>query len=194
MAAGRGRLNSLDLVPEEGQEDIRWAFAELNRRQRTQADILFELNDRLTAKGLEEFTISKSAFGRRSVASARAASRLKLQRDIFAGIADHLTPENIDQGNVALGEFIKALIGEIVSEMEGELSPKDAMELARAFQAVVSAQKLSQERKTKADKDMAARVGEAAKEAGKIARKAGLSAETVDALKAQILGIKKEAA
>ncbi len=32
MASARGRLSSLDLVPEEGQEDIRWAFSELNKR------------------------------------------------------------------------------------------------------------------------------------------------------------------
>ncbi len=194
MAKGRGRLSSLDVIPEEGQEDIRWAYAELNKRERTAADILFELNDRLTARGLEEFTISKSAFGRKSVAIARAADRIKTSRAIFAGIADQLTPENMDQGNVALGEFIKALIGEIISEHDGDISPKGVMELAGAFRAVVSAQKLSHDRKMKAGKEIAARVDEAAKEAGRIARKAGLYAETVDALKAQILGIRKEPA
>jgi hypothetical protein len=194
MATGRGRLSSLDLVPEEGQEDIRWAYAELNKRVRTAADILFELNDRLTARGLEEFTISKSAFGRKSVAIARAADRIKTSRAIFAGIADHLTPENIDQGNVALGEYIKALIGEIVSEAEsGGLSADEAMKLSRGFQAVVSAQKLSHDRKTKAEKDLASRVEKTADAVGDVARKAGLTAATVETLKAQILGIRKEA-
>ncbi len=190
MASGRGRLSSLDLVPEEGQEEIRWAFAQLNKRERTAADILFELNDRLTARGLEDFTISKSAFGRKSLAIARAASRIKLQRDIFAGIADDLTPENIDKGNIAIAEFIKALIGEIVSEMEGEISPKGVMELARAFQSVVAAQGQSHKRKTTAEKDIAAKVAETAEAVGKVARKAGLTAATVDELKAQILGIR----
>ncbi len=193
MAKGRGRLSSLDVIPEEGQEDIRWAYAELNKRERTAADILVELNGRLVDKGLADFIISKSAFNRRSVAIARAGERIKMSRAIFSGIADHLTPENIDQGNVALGEFIKALIAELVSESEGDLSPKEVMELARGFGAVVLAQKVSHDRKSKAGKEIAARVDEAAKEAGKIARKAGLSAETVDALKAQILGIRKEA-
>lgn len=194
MAAGRGRLSSLDLVPDEGQEEIRWAYSELNKRERTQADILFELNDRLTARGLEDHTVSKSAFNRRSVAIARASSRIKLQRDIFAGIADGLTPENIARGDLALAEFIKALIGEIVSEMEGDLTPKGAMELARAFQAVVGAQKTSHDRKTAAEKDLASRVASTAEEVGKVARKAGLTAQTVDELKEKILGIKKEAA
>lgn len=185
----RGRLSSLDLVPEEGQEDIRWAYAELNKRERTAADILNELNRRLVDKGLSDYLISKSAFNRRSVAIARAQNRIKMSRDIFSGIADHLTPENIDQANVALGEFIKGLISEIVSEAEGAgLSADDAMKLSRGFLAVVTAQKLSHDRKQASNREMA----DIANDAGKVARKAGLSAETIDALKAQILGIRKD--
>lgn len=29
---GRGRLSSLDLIPDEGRDDILWALEELNRR------------------------------------------------------------------------------------------------------------------------------------------------------------------
>ena len=192
--AGRGRLSSLDLVPEEGQDDIRWAYGELNKRARTAADILFELNDRLAAKGLEEFTVSKSAFGRKSVAIARAGARIAEQRAIFSGIAEHLTPEGMDQGNVALGEFIKTLIAEIISQAEdGGLSADEAMKLAKGFQSAVSAQNLSLARRGKAESALKARVEQAADAAGEVARKAGLSAETVEALKAEILGVRRAA-
>ena len=50
---GRGRLSSMDLIPEEGQDDIVWAVAELNKRQRSAKEILFDLNDRLAAKGID---------------------------------------------------------------------------------------------------------------------------------------------
>lgn len=190
MATGRGRLSSLDLVPEEGQEDVRWAYEQLNKRERTAADILFELNDRLTARGLEEFTISKSAFNRKSVAIARAADRIKMSRDIFAGIADQLTPENIDKGNIALAEFIKSLIAEIISQAEdGGLSADEAMKLARGFQAVVLAQKQSTDRRSKAEKDEAARVEKTADALGVAAKEAGLSAETIARLRRDFLGI-----
>jgi hypothetical protein len=191
MAKGRGRLSSLDLIPEEGQEDIRWAYAELNKRERTAADILEELNGRLVDKGLAEYIISKSAFNRRSVAIARAGERIKMSRAIFSGIADHLTPENIDQGNIALGEFIKALIAELVSEAEGELSPKEVMELARGFGAVVLAQKVSHDRKSKGEKDLAAKAEKTADAVAKVAREAGLSADQVAKIRRDVLGVRK---
>lgn len=175
---------------EEGQDDIRWALGQLNERQRTAADILFELNDRLTGKGLGEFKISKSAFNRKSVAIARAASRIKMSRDIFAGIADQLTPENIDKGNIALAEFIKSLIAEIISQAEdGGLSADEAMKLARGFQAVVLAQKQSTDRRSKAEKDEAARVEKTADALGVAAKEAGLSAETIARLRRDFLGM-----
>lgn len=190
MATGRGRLSSLDLVPEEGQEDVRWAYEQLNQRDTSAADILFQLNDRLTGKGLGEFKISKSAFNRKSVAIARAASRIKMSRDIFAGIADQLTPENIDKGNIALAEFIKSLIAEIISQAEdGGLSADEAMKLARGFQAVVLAQKQSTDRRSKAEKDEAARVEKTADALDVAAKEAGLSAETIARLRRDFLGM-----
>ena len=80
MAEGRGRLSSIDLLPEEAQDDILWALGELNQRQRTQADILFELNDRLEAKGFE--AISKSAFNRNSTKLAARSRRIAERQQI----------------------------------------------------------------------------------------------------------------
>jgi hypothetical protein len=191
MASARGRLSSLDLVPEEGQEDIRWAFSELNKRERSQKEILDELNGRLVDKGLTGYIISKSAFNRASVAAHRASQRLQMQRDIFSGLAPHLTPEKIDEGNIALAEFIKALIGEIISEAEGAgLSADEAMKLSRGFLAVVTAQKLSHDRKTKAEKDLATKTEKAADAVAKVAREAGLSADQVAKIRRDVLGVR----
>jgi hypothetical protein len=195
--AGRGRLSSLDLVPEEGQEDIRWAYAQLNECRRTATDILFELNDRLEAKGLGDYTISKSAFNRRSMKISRANDRMAMSRAMFEGIADHLTPDNIDKSNVALGEFIKTLISEILSEQE-EMSAKEAMELSRAFQSVVAAQKTSSARRTqleaeieaKTKAELEAKTKEAAEAIGAVAREAGLSAERVAQIRRDVLGVR----
>lgn len=51
--AERRRLSSIDMLPEEAADDIVWATQQLAQRTRTQQDILFELNDRLEAKGIE---------------------------------------------------------------------------------------------------------------------------------------------
>lgn len=186
----RGRLSSLDLMPEAGQDDIVWAMGELNQRTRTQADILAELNDRLEAKGLDG--ISKSAFNRKAVSVARAGQRMAESRAIFAGIADYLTPEKIDDGNVALGEFIKTLIAEIVSANE-TLTPKAAMEVSRAFQSVVAAQNVSFIRRSRAKADEEAQAKKTADAVAKVATEAGLSAERVAQLRRDFLGVRPKA-
>ena len=191
----RGRLSSLDLVPEAGQDDIVWAMGELNQRKRTQSDILDELNGRLVDKGLD--LISKSAFNRKAVAVAKAGWRMAESRAIFAGIAEYLTPESIDDSNIALGEFIKTLIAEIVSQHDG-LGAKEAKELSQAFQAVSTGQKLSFERRVKSKKEERDEAQAAARQTAdavaKVATEAGLSAERVAQLRREFLGVRPKPA
>lgn len=142
MAEKRGQLSSLDLLPEEAQDDLVWAIGELNKRRRTQADILFEFNDRLAVKGLGP--ISKSAFGRASVRMASRASKIEERRRVYASIADKLTPEEVAKNDLVLGEFIKTLIDEL-SDSEG-MTAKGAKDLALAYRAAVSGQKVSLDR------------------------------------------------
>lgn len=183
---GRGRLSSIDLIPEEGQDDVVWAMDELNRRSRTQADILFELNDRLQAKGLAP--ISKSAFNRRAVRSYSAAARIAEQRALFSGIADKFTPESMDEGNIVLGELIKVLITEIITAGAGKISPKGAMELASGYKAAIEGQKKSSEHRAKQVREFEEKAGKAI---AAVAKSQGLSAQTVARLKAEILGVEK---
>lgn len=182
--AGRGRLSSLDLIPDEGRDDVMWALEELNRRERTQADILFELNDRLAVKGIDP--ISKSAFNRTAVRTAAASRRIAEARAVFAGIAPQFTPESIDENSIVLGEVIKTLIMELIDEPRQ--TPKGAMELARAFLATIQAQRLSSDRRQRLEAELASRAGAAV---DRVAEARGLTAETVDAIKAQILGVAK---
>lgn len=151
MAAGRegrGWLSSIEQLPEEAREDIVWAAEQLNARQRKQADILFELNDRLSMKGLGP--LSKSAFNRYSLKRSMAATRVAEMRDVFAGLADQFTPERIDEGNLLIGEFIKMLILELTQDGTGSRTPKEAMELARAYASAVQGQKAAAERRAAA--------------------------------------------
>lgn len=182
---GRGRLSSMDLVPEHARDDIVWALQELNKRARTQADILFELNDRLAVKGVDP--ISSSAFNRRAVRLAVAARRLEESRYLFAGLADQFTPDKIDQSNIGLGEVIKTLIFELTDPNEKQISTKGAMELARAYLATIQGQKISAERRLKLEADMKDR---AVKAIDKVAQEKGLSGDVVQRLKREFLGVR----
>lgn len=185
---GRGRLSSLDQLPEDAQDDVVWAVGQLNERKRTQADILFELNDRLRAKGVDE--VSKSAFNRASMKYAVAQARFTEMRRIFEGIAPHFTPERVDESGMVIGEFIKMLIFELAQSEGASIGAKGAMELARGHLAAIQAQNISSERRAKLEAKFKA---EAEKAVDKVAVAKGLTADTVEVLKATILGMRKDA-
>lgn len=147
MAGTKNRLSAMDMVPDEAQDDIVWAIGQLNLRQRSQADILFDLNDRLATKGVDP--ISSSAFNRKALKLRAVQIRLDEARHIFTGIADQFTPEKVDDNNIVLGEFIKMLVFELTQADAAERSPKEAMELARAYHDTVKGQAMSSSRREK---------------------------------------------
>ena len=169
---GRGRLSSLDMAPDEAQDDIFWAMGELNQRKRTQAEILTDLNARLADKGV---VISKSAFNRKAMRVAAAASRLAERRALFEGLAPQFTAERMDEANVVIGELIKTLITEMLDADAGSFTPKGAMELARAYKHTIEGQNISAEAKRRALDAASRKVGAAVE---KIAREKGITAET----------------
>jgi len=164
-------------------------MGELNQRRRTQADILFELNDRLKVKGVDP--ISKSAFNRRAVRVAAAASRLAERRALFEGLAPQFTADRMDEANVVIGELIKTLITEMLDADASSFTPKGAMELARAYKHTIEGQNISAEAKRRAFAAASQKVGEAVE---KVAAEKGISAETRQKIMEQLGVIRRDAA
>ncbi|MEP0407679.1 MAG: phage protein Gp27 family protein [Roseibium sp.] len=136
---GRGRLSSIDLLPPEADGAIQWAVEQLAERQRTQGDILFEFNDRLEAIGCER--ISSSSFNRYSTRRAATLRKLAETREIAAAVAETLGPERGDDVTVMIVQLLKETIHAAIEG--GGIGTKGVMELARALQSAVSAQRLS---------------------------------------------------
>lgn len=172
----RGRLDSLEMLPDEAQDDVVWAVSQLNERRRTTADILFELNDRLEVKGIDP--ISKSAFYRRSARLTKRAMQLEERRYIYAGIAEKLTPEEIGKADIVLGEFLKTLIDELLDN--AGIDTKGAMELARAYKETIVGQRHSAEHRRKAEEQAKENLEKAVDQVTQVVRKAGVSQETMD--------------
>lgn len=154
---GRGRLSSLDTLPEEAQDDLIWALGQLNERRRPQIDILHELNERLDVKGIDP--ISRSAFNRRAMRLARRTAQLEERRHVYAGIAERLTPEEVSKSDIVLGEFLKVLIDELLED--DQLTSKNVMELARAYKETVLAQRNSSAERRKAEEDAKKKINNA---------------------------------
>lgn len=184
MAKGRGRLSSIDMLQTEAADDVLWANQQLYVRERPIAEIFEEFNQRLAAKDIEP--ISRTAFYNRSLKVAAAQTRMREAREMFAGLASEFTAENVDENTVILGEYLKTLIQELAGDAAGIKTPKDAMELARAYQATVMAQKVSTDRRMKLQAEMASKTEVAVREVGK---QNGWSEATVDETLARILGV-----
>lgn len=184
---GRGRLSSLDLLPEEAQDDLVWACQQLAARQRTQADILFEFNDRLAVKGIEP--VSKSAFNRKAIRIAAATRRQRETREIFSALSGDIEPARIDEHSIVLGEFLKTLIFELLQPGAAEHDADSAMKLSRGFKEIMVGQKISADRRAAEEKRANDKAVQAIEAVGKAK---GLTMETVEAIKNNVLGIRKE--
>lgn len=180
---GRGRLSSIDLLPEEADEAVSWAFEQLRERERTQKDIHAEFNDRLAE--LDLGPISLSAFNRHSIRLAAMARRHQEARSIASTLVERLDPQDADQLTIAAAETIKMLVYEL---MEGDgITPKQTMELARALVAAESASQKPQARKREQRKAFEKEVDTALDRA---VTEGGLSAERKAELRRDLLGVR----
>lgn len=137
----RGRLSSIDQLPPEADADIQWATQLLLKKERTQADILFELNDRLSVIGVDP--ISSSAFNRFSTRKANLTRRLEESRAIAKAVSEAIGPEHADDMTVMLVQLLKQASLELMEH--GNLNSKAIMELSRSLSSLVSAQSKSGE-------------------------------------------------
>ena len=183
---GRGQLSSIDMLPEEAEEDVVWALEQLRERKLTQTTIREEFNARLIAKDIEP--ISKSAFNRYAVRKAIQFRKMDEVRRISAELVETLGTDAPDDVTVLVAEMIKAGMFQVLEERD--LGTKEIMELSRALQATVSAQRGSEEHRKQLERRVAQQLEEAADRAEVKMREAGLPAERIALLRREVLGVK----
>lgn len=172
---GRGRLSSIDMLPEEATPDIVWALEELRERRMPAKMILVEFNKRLADRGMP--AISKSAWNRYSVRKAIQFRKLDEVQRISGELVNSLGAESPDQVTVAVAEMIKLAAFELLEE--GELGSKGIAELSRALAATVSAQKQSAEHRRQLQAEVDARLKQAAAALNEAGAKIGVGKETL---------------
>lgn len=192
MAKGRGRLSSFDLLPREVDPLLAVAAAALADRDRTQTEIYAEFVaecEKLMAahRGELEFQIPAfSSFNRFSIRQARISRRLDQTREIVKVLAAKHDAQASDDLTILTGEMIKQAVLYMTGDGEDEIAAKDLKALAEALRHSQAAQNLSADRKAKITADLQKRMA-AAVDATAKAR--GLTAETTEAIKAEILGV-----
>lgn len=192
---GRGRLSSIDLLPREVDDIVAWAADELGNRDRTQFDIYQEFVQRCEERMAElrgelEFEIpGLRSFNRHALRLSRMSRMLDETREIASVLAAKFDPQKSDDMTVTTAETIKALVLYMINAAKGEIdlsASKNVMELASAFRSAQQAQGVSSDRRRKAEAEFKAKVQEAVTT---VAKAKGLSAETVEAIQAQVLGV-----
>jgi hypothetical protein len=196
---GRGRLSSIEQLPEEAGDIVVWASRELSKRERTQLDIYAEFKQRLIALqgelGLGFDIPAFSSFNRFSMRQAELGRRMEETRQISSALADRFDGVGNEDLTIMTIEAIKTLIFEIVSAGgEAGASPEDAMMMARAIQSLVSASKMSQAQRAVFQAELEARTDEAIDKASVVAREAGVSAEVIAQMRREFLGVRPKAA
>ncbi len=193
---GRGRLSTLETLPEWCEDARVKAFAALKERKLTQEEILRALNDDIRdaarAIGITEDIpqISRSAFNRLSVRLAEAGRRLAETGKIAEVLAPRLDQVGDNSLTLLVAETIKTLAFEMLGNA-GELAADgDTAEMlmmtSRALQAAEQAKRISSDMRKKIETELA---DKAKKAVDAVAKQKGLSADTVAAIKSQILGI-----
>lgn len=177
-----GRKSSLRRLPPE-------ILQEVNRILSEGRLTLDELLEHLRGMGVE--TVSRSALGRQKQRIDKVAAKLRQSREITASLVQELGANSTEgeQGRL-LVETLRGMIYDHLEAriVEGELGdPKSFMALARTLKDMAQANRLDQDFEGKVRERVQKETVKAVEDS---AREAGLSAETVEAIKGRILGIK----
>jgi hypothetical protein len=183
---GRGRLSSIDMLPDEAEPDLVWAVEQLRERKMHARAILDEFNARLADRGIGP--ISKSAWGRYAVRKAIQFRRLDEVRRISDELVESLGADGPDQVTVAVAEMVKLAAFRLLEG--GDTGAKDVNELARALNSAVNAQKTSAEHRRRIEQQLKDKLESVADKAETLGREAGLSADRIAQMRRDVLGLR----
>ncbi|BBF92371.1 phage protein Gp27 family protein [Blastochloris tepida] len=191
MVEGRGRLSSIEMLPDEFTDIVVWANAELQARKRAAKDICAEFNERLQARsreiGVPVQPIAASTFNRYSIAQAQLLRDLDETTRYAAAIADRMGAAETDELTIAVAESIKAAVFRHLRRLDqDDVTAKELKAAAEALRAAVTSQKASTERRRKLDEAFEQKTERVLE----VAREGGLSADAIAQLRREFLGIR----
>lgn len=196
---GRGQLSSIDVLPEEADEAIAWANAQLRERKMPQNEILRQFNSMLADHGIG--AISRSAFSRHSVRLAVEMRKMEASRQIMDVVLGQLEPGERSDSMIAATELLKYRILEQVMAEE-EPDPKLLLNATLALQRLSSTaareaevqrrdkrEQREEDERTAEQEAQAKAEADAAERVEKIASEAGLAADRIAAIRRGVLGL-----
>ncbi|MBK1868267.1 DUF3486 family protein [Taklimakanibacter albus] len=185
--AKRGRLSSIDLLPEEARPHVIAAMEALKERRRQQDDIREELNSHLLAMGQKP--ISRSAFHRKALWLATYGEQLTQAREVAAILAEKLNEAPQGDVGLLLNETIKTIVYDVIMEQslnDSSASMEMLKEAALTLFRLEQARKISVVTRKRIVDDFS---DKATKAIDVAAGRAGLAPEVVSQIRREVLGV-----
>lgn len=185
MAKGkRGRRSKVQMLPDKIKEQL---DEMLRDGKLTQKDILGFINGKLADEGIDK--LSRSGFNRYSTRMESAGSRIREAREVAEAWTAKLGSKPTGEVSSMMIEMIRTLAFDLtMSAADGpeQVSPKFLNELALTMQRLETAAEKSTKQIAERRKAFAE---EAVNAVEKVSKEAGISQETYDDIKREILGI-----
>lgn len=195
--SGRGKLSSIDLLPEVCDEHILWANTELSERRMPQTEILREFNARIADHGCKP--ISKGAFSRHSVRLAIELRKALATQQITNTILGQFDLTDRSASTIATAELVKNRIVQLVMGAESAsdldingltLALNRLSTIARREQQTLAADDAAKaDAERRAAEEQRKKEQEAVRKVEKIATEAGLGADRIEAIRKGVLGL-----
>ena len=194
----RGRLSTIDLLPEECDEDIAWANEQLRDRGMPANEIHRQFNARLADKGIKG--ISVGAFSRHSVRLANEIRKMDASRRITDVMLARLAPGERTNEMIAATELLKHRVTTLVMDEEADPKLLNIASLAlhrlssigvreEEFKRRNAAEQREAEARAAQEAAQARAAEQAAEDVTRIATEVGLSADRVRELRRGVLGL-----
>jgi hypothetical protein len=186
--ARRNRTSTIDQLP----KPVRAKIAQLRDKGRTIDEILAVLETLLNDAQVP----SRSALGRHLKKQEQVTARIRQSRQMVEAIAksfgDKQTSDIARMNMELMHDIILRVL--MITDDEGNaalVDPKDIMFLATAMEKNTKASKADFDQQLAAAREMERRLAteDAAEQAAATAKKKGLSSDTINAIKASILGV-----
>jgi hypothetical protein len=183
---GRGRLSSIEMLPEEAQEAVNWAATAIEERKLPLNEILAEFNRQLVGLGLEP--VSKSAFSRYAVRQAILYRDMAEGRAMVGELADKLGLKGDKPIDVAFSEMLK--ISALALVRPGQVTEDSLLALARTVKVINEAEAIAAENERRKERDAKEKAEEQkkAEAVSSQARRAGVSEGTLTEIN-RLLGV-----
>jgi hypothetical protein len=195
--SGRGKLSSIELLPEVCDEHIAWANAELNERRMPQTEILREFNARIADHGCKP--ISKGSFSRYSVRKAIELRKALASQQITNTIIGQFNLNDRSSTTIATVELLKNRIVELVmgaedpKQLDIDYVSKSLNRLStiarREQQTLAAERKDEREEIQRREAEESRKREDAVRTVEKIATEAGLGADRIEAIRKGVLGL-----